>query len=146
MIQGVEIINLDTKEDERGFFREVYRFDELFKGVRVGQLSHSMVNEGVVKAWHGHVYQYQWNYVLAGKAQVVLYDDRESSPTYKQLYEFTAEEHSPVGYFFPPGVLHGYRCLNGPMHIIYVTSDVYDLQDEVRRIKSYVKLNLFANS
>jgi dTDP-4-dehydrorhamnose 3,5-epimerase-like enzyme len=29
-------------------------------------------------------------------------------------------------------VLHGYRCLQGPAHVIYVTSGVYDLADEVR--------------
>ena len=38
----------------------------------------------------------------------------------------------PCAYFFPPGVLHGYKCLKDPMHIIYVTSGVYDLSDEIR--------------
>ena len=35
-------------------------------------------------------------------------------------------------YRFPPGVAHGYKCINGPANIIYVTSGQYDLKDEVR--------------
>ena len=69
MIDGVKIIDLKTFGDDRGFFREIFRFDEQFNGVDVGQLSHSMVREGVIKGWHGHVYQSQWNYILVGEAR-----------------------------------------------------------------------------
>jgi len=139
MIEGVQILNLTTHADERGFFREIFRFGEQFSGVPMGQLSHSMVNEGVVKAWHGHVYQSQWNYVVSGKIQVALYDDRKDSATYQELMEFvTGEGEEKSGYFFPPGVLHGYKCVQGPMQIIYVTSGVHDLNDETRKNLNYV--------
>lgn len=134
MIDGVKIINLTTHGDERGFFREIFRFPEQFEGVSVGQLSHSHVKEGVVKAWHGHVYQSQWNYVVSGQIKIELYDNREDSQTFQEKMEFAAGEGAePIAYFFPPGVLHGYKCINGPMQIIYVTSGVYDLNDEVRK-------------
>ena len=45
MIDGVKIIKLTTHEDDRGFFREIFRFSEQFEGIPVGQLSHSMVQE-----------------------------------------------------------------------------------------------------
>ena len=57
-----------------GSFREVFRFNEWFDGVSVAQLSHSLVKEGVVKAWHGHLYQSQWNYVVSGQIRVAMYD------------------------------------------------------------------------
>jgi len=132
MIEGVKIIDLKTHSDERGFFREIFRFSEQFDDIPVGQMSHSLVNEGVIKAWHGHVYQSQWNYVVSGKIQVALYDGRKDSSTYRKLMEFSAGEEDIAGYFFPPGVLHGYKCVAGPMQIIYVTSGVYDLGDEIR--------------
>jgi dTDP-4-dehydrorhamnose 3,5-epimerase len=44
----------------------------------------------------------------------------------------TGENQKPIVYSFPPGVAHGYRCIAGPMHIIYITSGVYDLGDEVK--------------
>ena len=144
MIDGVKIIKLTTHGDERGFFREIFRFPEQFSDVSVGQLSHSMVNEGIVKAWHGHVHQSQWNYVLSGQIKVALFDNREDSSTYKESMEFVGGiKIDPIAYFFPPGVLHGYKCIKGPMQIIYVTSGVYDLEDEVRVSKSTFKKSIF---
>ena len=133
MIDGVKIINLITHGDDRGYFREIFRFPNQFKDVPIGQLSHSLVQEGVVKAWHGHVYQSQWNYVASGLIKVALYDNRIASSSYKETVEFVAgDEENPIAYFFPPGIFHGYKCIQGPMHIIYVTSGVYDLEDEIR--------------
>jgi len=133
MIENVSLLNLKTFKDDRGFFREIFRFSTQFPDVNIGQLSHSLVNEGVVKGWHGHLHQSQWNYVLQGTAKVALKDDRQNSPTYEEIMHFeTGEGQEAMGYFFPPGILHGYRCTKGPMHIIYVTSGTYDLGDEVR--------------
>ena len=133
MIDGVKIIKLTTHEDDRGFFREIFRFPEQFEGIPVGQLSHSMVQEGVVKAWHGHVYQSQWNYVVSGQIKAALFDNRKDSNTYEDTMELVAGEGvESIAYFFPPGVLHGYKCIHGPMQIIYVTSGVYDLDEEIR--------------
>lgn len=137
MIDGVKIIELTTHKDDRGFFREIFRFTELFENTPVGQLSHSLVNEGVIKAWHGHVYQSQWNYVVSGQIKVALYDNRKTSVTYKETMEFVvADDMKPIAYFFPQGVMHGYKCMKGPMQIIYVTSGVYNIDDEIRISKS----------
>ena len=133
MIDGVKIIELTTHGDDRGFFREIIRLPEQITGITVGQLSHSMVNEGVVKAWHGHVYQSQWNYVVSGQIKVALFDNRKDSNTYEDTMELVAGEGvESIAYFSPPGVLHGYKCIHGPMQIIYVTSGVYDLDEEIR--------------
>ena len=133
MIDGIKIVKLSTHGDERGFFREIFRFSEQYNGVPVSQLSHSQVNEGVVKAWHGHVYQSQWNYVISGQIKAGLYDNRRDSATFRETTEFVAGDWvEPIAYFFPPGVLHGYKCTQGPLQIIYVTSGVYDLKDEIR--------------
>ena len=132
VIEGVKVVNLITNSDERGFFREVFRFPEQFPNFMVGQLSHSLVQEGVVKGWHGHVYQSQWNYILEGSARVALKDDRKTSQTFGEIQTFEAGEQHPIGYFFPTGILHAYRCSKGPMHIIYVTSGTYDMDDEIR--------------
>jgi len=132
MIHDIKIIDIKTHNDDRGFFREIFRFSEQFKGVPVGQLSHSRVNEGIIKAWHGHVYQSQWNYVASGQIKAGLYDNRKDSETLGETMEFIIGEDHPVAYFSPPGVLNGYKCLSGPMEIIYVTSGIYDLKDEIR--------------
>lgn len=133
MIHGVKFKDLVTHADERGFFREIIRVtdDLFFEGF--GQLSHSLVHAGVIKAWHAHRQQTQWNYVAAGLIRVALHDTRATSPTYRETMEFLIGDHQPVrAYAFPPGVAHGYRCVHGPMHIIYITSGTYDPSDEVR--------------
>lgn len=133
MIEGVKIINLETHNDERGFFREVIRFSEQFENISIGQLSHSMVNEDIIKGWHGHLFQSQWNYVLSGQINVALYDNRPDSISYKNKMEFGVGEYEhPKLYFFPCGILHSYLCIKGPMQIIYVTSGTYDEKDEIR--------------
>ena len=133
MIDGVVIKELVTHADERGFFRELIRVTDDFFKEGFGQLSHSLVYPGVIKAWHAHKIQGQWNYIAGGLIRVALYDFRPNSSSYRKTMEFLAgENQSAHVYYFPPGVLHGYKCISGPMHIIYVTSGVYDLADEIR--------------
>jgi len=133
MIEGVVLKELETHSDDRGFFREIFRMTDDFFQEGFGQLSHSLVYPGVVKAWHAHRVQTQWNYIACGLVRVALQDIRPESPTYRETMEFlTGENQKPIVYSFPPGVAHGYRCIAGPMHIIYITSGVYDLGDEVK--------------
>ena len=142
MIEGVKIKKLITHNDERGFFREIIRCtDDIFSDT-FGQLSHSLVNKGVVKAWHGHKYQTQWNYVVNGLVKVVLYDNRKDSKTYGGIMKFQCGDgEDAIVYSFPPGVLHGYKCLKEPMNIIYMTSGIYDLNDEVRIDDNKLNIN-----
>ena len=133
MIEGVQFKNLISHVDERGYFRELLRKDATILLEGLGQTSHSLVHSGVIKAWHGHVYQTQWNYVVNGLIYVALYDNREKSSTYKETMTFLVGDHQKSKiYKFPPGVLHGYKCISGPMNIIYFTSAQYDLDDEIR--------------
>lgn len=133
MIQGVLFKELVTHPDERGFFREMLRHSDALFSFGCGQISHSLVYQGVIKAWHYHKHQTQLNYVVNGLIKVVLYDNRAESPSFRERIEFLAGDNQISRiYCFPPGVVHGYKCLNGPMNIIYVTSGVYDLSDEGR--------------
>ena len=133
MIEGVLISDIKTHADERGFFREVLRDTNISGTEALGQISHSLVYAGVVKAWHSHKIQTQWNYVASGLIYVALHDLREDSATRGETMNFLAgENQNAMSYKFPPGVAHGYKCINGPMNIIYITSGIYDLDDEVR--------------
>lgn len=133
MIDGVIIEKLNPHNDERGFFNEILRNKELISKEGIGQISHSLVYNGVVKAWHAHKYQTQWNYVVNGLIYVALYDQRPDSNSFGKMMTFlTGDNHDKIMYKFPPGVLHGYKCINGPMNIVYITSGIYDLEDEIR--------------
>jgi len=133
MIDGVSIKKLITHADERGFFRELIRTTDAFFNPGFGQLSHSLVNPQVVKAWHGHTKQYQWTYVISGVLAVTIHDIRQDSLTYRQkLHLVLGDGQDAQVYVIPPGVVHGYQCITGPAQVLYVTSGTFDIEEEIR--------------
>ena len=133
MIEGVVFKQLVTHRDERGFFREIIRRTDDFFQEGFGQWSHSLMHTGVAKAWHVHQRQIDWWYVFGGVLKVALYDTRKHASTFGELMEFRmGEPENPQVVKIPPGVAHGCRCLSGPASLFYITSNVYDPQDEGR--------------
>ena len=133
MIIGVEIKELVTHRDERGFFRELIRSTDPFFSEGFGQWSHSLMYTGVTKAWHVHQKQVDWWYVSLGVLKVALHDLRPDSETYKQTQELLMGDLQKAQVVkIPPGVAHGCKCLCGPAHLLYVTSRTYDAEDEGR--------------
>ena len=133
MIEGVNQVKLTSHVDERGFFREILRKESLDLSSDIGQLSYSKVYQGIIKAWHGHKLQKQWTFVMQGVLQIKLYDNRSESKTYKSMMELNAgDDEDPFIYSFPSGVLHGYKCISGPALVLYVTSNTYDPNEEIR--------------
>jgi dTDP-4-dehydrorhamnose 3,5-epimerase len=133
MIEGVSFKELVTHPDERGFFREIIRKGDPFFQEGFGQWSHSLMFDGVIKAWHYHHVQTDWWYVVSGVLRVGLCDLRPDSATHKETMDFLMGEHqSPRAIRIPPGVAHGCKTVQGPVNLLYVTSEVYNPQDEIR--------------
>jgi len=144
-IAGVEVKELVSYPDDRGFFREVIReTDPIFsrdsKGTKgaYGQWSHSKMALNTVKAWHFHHKQIDWWYCPIGVIHTVLIDMREESPTYKGKMEFLMGESElnpdarQIVVKIPQGVAHGCKVLTPFAHLFYITSEIYNPQDEGR--------------
>lgn len=139
-IAGVQIKQLVSHGDDRGFFREIVRkSDEFFFEGGFGQWSHSKMVKNTVKAWHYHHAQYDWWYLPIGLVETVLYDNREESPTYQTKVVLRMGEKSVYGenahevcVKIPPGVLHGCKVLSDTAHLFYITSMTYDPNEEGR--------------
>ena len=133
MISGLMVKKLVRHPDERGYFEELIRITDDFFGEGFGQLSHSFMVAGVVKAWHVHKTQVDWWFCATGKIKMAVYDLRKDSPTYKELNEFTlGDEPDNIIVKIPPGVAHGMKVLEGPCHFVYATSKTYDPVEEGR--------------
>ena len=133
MIEGVVLHELKTNLDERGYFREIIRVNDPFFAEGFGQWSHSLMYTGVAKAWHIHQKQIDWWYVPVGVLKVALHDCRESSPTYRKTQEFfLGENQKSMIVKIPQNVAHGCRCIQGPSHLFYITSFIYNPADEGR--------------
>ena len=133
MIEGVVLKELETFNDDRGFFRELIRStDDSFRE-GFGQWSHSLMFDGVIKAWHFHRIQTDWWYIVSGVLRVGLCDLREESGTYKQTMDFLMGDLQPARMLkIPPGIAHGCKTVQGPVHLFYLTSHVYNPDDEIR--------------
>ncbi|MFC1623846.1 dTDP-4-dehydrorhamnose 3,5-epimerase family protein [Candidatus Omnitrophota bacterium] len=133
MIAGVIIKKLITHTDERGFFREIIRVTDDFFTEGFGQFSVSQMKQGVIKAWHIHKKQVDWWYVHGGVLKVALYDTRKDSQTHKEIMELLmGNGQSAQVLRIPPGVAHGCKCISGPTDLFYITSKVYNPEDEFR--------------
>jgi len=133
MLDGIKFKELATHCDERGFFREIIRESDDFFGEGFGQWSHSLMFDAVIKAWHFHRLQTDWWYVLGGVLRVGLYDMRPESPTFRQTMDFLMGDFQPARVVkIPPGIAHGCKTVQGPVNLLYMTSQVYNPADEIR--------------
>ncbi len=133
LIEGIAFKELVTHTDRRGFFRELIRETDAFFAEGFGQWSHSLMLAGATKAWHLHKIQTDWWYVCGGILRVGLCDMREDSGTYKQTMELLLGDHQvPRILKIPPGVAHGCQTVQGPVNLLYMTSHVYNPDDELR--------------
>lgn len=124
-IADVHLQPLVRHEDDRGFFEEILRAsDPFFAGF--GQLSWCRRNTGVVTAWHWHPDQWDWWFIARGTARVALHDLREGSRTRGVTFETLLSEAEPTVLAIPPRVAHGYKVVEGPMELFYVTSHQYN--------------------
>jgi len=126
MIEGVKIKKLTKHCDDRGFFMEILRDDDELM-TKFGQTSYTISHPGVIKAFHWHKKQDDIWFVASGMAQVVLYDMRKESPTYKETQVIYSGEDSPAVIVIPIGVAHGYRVIGKkPVGLFYHTTESYD--------------------
>ena len=86
MIHDVKITPLRIIPDNRGKVMHMLRSDsEVFS--RFGEIYFSTVFYKSIKAWHLHKV-FTLNYVcVSGEVKLVLFDDRENSPTKNQHQE-----------------------------------------------------------
>src|SRR5512144_3023328 len=111
-VAGVVVKELKLVPNERGRLMEVQRVDEEdFPGF--GQVYVTSTHPGVVKAWYRHGVQVDQIAVVSGLLKLVLFDDREGSPTHGVVQEVVLGELAPRLVVIPPGVWHGFQAIGG---------------------------------
>jgi dTDP-4-dehydrorhamnose 3,5-epimerase len=125
-IDGVRTKTLKVVADERGRLMEILRADDdLFE--KFGQVYLTAAYPGVVKAWHYHERQTDHFACVAGMMKLVLYDDREGSPTRGTVNEFFVGEHHPLLVRIPRLVFHGFKCISErEALVINIPTEVYE--------------------
>lgn len=117
LIEGVQVIPLRRIPDERGtVLHMLRRTDPHF--IEFGEIYFATVYQNVIKGWHKHR-EMTLNYAcIAGRIKLVIYDDREDSPTKGGLMEvyLGADNHSLA--IIPPGVWNGFKGIAAPFSMV----------------------------
>jgi dTDP-4-dehydrorhamnose 3,5-epimerase len=117
MIDGVRVVPLARVPDERGTVMHMLRrTDPHF--VEFGEIYFSTIYPTVVKGWHRHALM-TLNYAcVSGRIKLVLFDDRDGSPTRGELMEvfLGPDQYSLV--VIPPGVWNGFKGMGTETAIV----------------------------
>jgi dTDP-4-dehydrorhamnose 3,5-epimerase len=138
MIDGVQIIPLRTFLDERGYVRHMLKkTDPYFQ--EFGEIYFSVIFPGAIKGWHVHR-KMELNYAtISGNIKLVLYDDRKSSPTYKELQEIYMGEENYVLVKIPPNIVNGFKAIGNERAIVANCATIPHDPDEIERFDPFDK-------
>ena len=132
MIHGVIIKPLKKIADERGIMHMMKDTDPEFK--KFGEIYFSAVYPGVVKGWHSHI-KMTLNYaVVKGMIKLVLYDNRENSPTKGELMEIFIGDNNYSLVTIPPMVWNGFKGIGTQEAIVANCTDISHDPDEIQRM------------
>ncbi len=109
-VAGVEIRPLAVIADERGAVLHMLRADAPHFQ-QFGEIYFSLVNPGCVKAWHRHR-DMALNYAVPqGRIRLVVYDDRDGSPTHGAVMDIETGQGSYSLITIPPGTWSGFAAM-----------------------------------
>lgn len=117
MIDGVHVTPLKQILDERGKIMHMLRSDAPhFR--QFGELYFSWVYPGVIKGWHLHE-RMTLNYAVpVGRIKLVLYDNREGSPTKGEIQEFFLGPDNYQLVTVPPGIWNAFKGMGTEMAMV----------------------------
>ncbi len=138
MIEGVIVKQLKKIPDERGTIMHMLRSsDPEFS--TFGEIYFSKAYPGVIKGWHLHK-KMTLNYcVIEGMVKLVLYDDRKSSKTYKEIQEIFIGDDNYCLVQIPIGVVNGYKTIGTKPSILASCPDMPHDPTEMTRIDPFDK-------
>lgn len=136
MIHGVTIAPLLQIPDERGkVMRMLRKTDGQF--VAFGEVYFSVVFPGAIKGWHLHR-RMTINYAVPfGRVKLVLYDDRDGSPTRGELQEVFLGPDAYALVTVPPFVWNGFKGYGTTEAVVCNCATIVHDPDEIERLDPF---------
>ena len=139
-IDGVVVVELTTRADDRGWLMELFRSDEVLDKQVPTMGYASETKPGITRGPHEHRHQTD-HFVVndEGEFEFCLWDARSDSATRGRRMIFRAGGERPVRITVPPGVVHAYKnvsnrpaqLLNSPNRL-YAGKNRQEPVDEIR--------------
>jgi dTDP-4-dehydrorhamnose 3,5-epimerase len=109
-IDGVVVRDIRKFLDDRGWLAELFRLDELDAEFHPRMAYTSVTLPGVQRGPHEHVDQADlFCFLGPSNFKLRMWDNRESSETYRRVMTLYVGEDSPKSIIVPKGVAHAYR-------------------------------------
>lgn len=131
-LSGAYIIDLDKREDTRGFFARAwceneFKTNELATRMVQGNISYN-VKKGTLRGMHYQLAPYAEAKLVRctrGVIYDVMVDLRPSSPTYKQWMGMELSAVNRLQAYVPEHFAHGYVTLEDESEVMYLVSECY---------------------
>jgi dTDP-4-dehydrorhamnose 3,5-epimerase len=129
-IPGVILLQPKVLGDDRGFFMETYRADEVGSHGIVEQFvqdNHSGSKQGILRGLHYQIRHSQGKLlrVISGEIFDVAVDMRQSSTTFGKWVSVVLSFQNKKQIWIPPGFAHGYYVLSEWAEVVYKSTDYY---------------------
>lgn len=136
MIDGVKLTPLRQILDERGKIMHMLRADAPhFQGF--GEIYFSTVFPGAIKGWHIHR-EMTLNYAVPhGHIKLVLFDERDDSPTKGELMEIFLGQDNYQLVTIPPMVWNGFKGYGTEPALVANCSDIPHDPGEIDRLDPF---------
>lgn len=144
-IKDVLIIKRPTFTDDRGFFHEVFRKNELEE--KLGrefnpvQSNHSHSSKGVLRGIHRAPWE-KLVTVMRGQVQQIVVDLREDSPTFGMYQSFIISDEDPFAVFIPAFCGNAFLVLSDEVDYNYLVTDYWAPGKEIGVIYNDLDLNI----
>lgn len=111
LIDGVQLHEMQNIITRNGITTEVARPDWDIGRLAINHMIHVSLRAHAISAWHCHHLQNDRIFVTEGTLRIVLFDDRDGSPTKGKLDVFHLSRMRPTTLLIPPFVWHGIQNL-----------------------------------
>lgn len=131
-LEGAFIVEMESIEDERGFFARSFCVDEFKQhglDYNIAQCNVSFNRKaGTLRGMHFQVEPHEEAKLVRctmGSIFDVIVDLREHSPSRYQWFGKELTSENRLGLFVPAGFAHGFQTLSDNSEVIYQMSDSY---------------------
>ncbi len=121
--------------DERGFFSELFRSEELkeYGFNEVLQQNISLSNQGVIRGLHFQISPYEQSKiitVISGSIYDIAVDLRRDSDSYLKCFTIQIDMDSSFSLLITKGFAHGFQALEDESIVLYSTDNIYSPEFE----------------
>ncbi len=109
LIEGVVIQSAVTHVDDRGTLCEIQGPHRAIHPAPIVSVYQFTIRPGMIKGWHVHRLHDDRIFLSQGHLKIVLYDDRQESPTYGIVNEIYRSELDRTVMVIPAHVYHAHQ-------------------------------------